>query len=110
MDAPALTLKRTRKLRRKLMLQEVLLWERFRGGRLNGLQILRVGALGRRNRWCEPRSGFPARKFLNDEAIECVLVSIEQTAAPSTASRSPSPALRAREEPVGVTMCECRRV
>ena len=37
--APVLTLKRTRKSRRKMTLSEVLLWERFRGGQLNGLQF-----------------------------------------------------------------------
>ena len=37
--------------------------------------------------------------LLKDEAIEEVLIGVAQAAAPSTASRSPSPALRAVEEP-----------
>jgi very-short-patch-repair endonuclease len=41
MRAPVLTLKRARKLRRKMTLPEVLLWERIRGGRLNGLRFRR---------------------------------------------------------------------
>ena len=50
----------------------------------------------------------PASELLNDEAVERMLVNIEQAAAPSTASRSPSPALRAEEELKTVTLCECR--
>src|ERR1700722_650407 len=42
---------------------------------------LRIGARGRRNRWGEPHSGFPARHIPNDEAIEGRLVSIEEAAA-----------------------------
>jgi very-short-patch-repair endonuclease len=41
MRAPVLTLKRARKLWRKMTLPEVLLWERIRGGRLNGLRFRR---------------------------------------------------------------------
>ena len=37
--APDLTLKRTRKLRSTMTLPEVLLWERFPGGRLNKLRF-----------------------------------------------------------------------
>jgi very-short-patch-repair endonuclease len=135
MRAPILTLKRARKLRRKLTLPEVLLWERIRGGRLHGLRFRRQHPIGpyildfycpstrlaveidgtghdhesqwahdkRRDRWLgENRIRVlrtPARDILNDEAIEGVISSIAQAAAPSTASRSPSPALRAREEP-----------
>src|ERR1700722_16471011 len=46
MRAPILTLKRARKLRRKLTLPEVLLWERIRGGRLNGLRFRRQHPIG----------------------------------------------------------------
>ena len=135
MRAPVLTLKRARQLRREMTLPEVLLWERIRGGRLNGLRFRRQHPIGpyildfyctsarlaveidgaghdhesqwahdkRRDRWLgENRIRVlrtPARDILNDEAIEGVISSIAQAAAPSTASRSPSPALRAREEP-----------
>jgi len=46
MREPILTLKRARKLRRKMTLPEVLLWERIRGGRLNGLRFRRQHPIG----------------------------------------------------------------
>jgi very-short-patch-repair endonuclease len=46
MRAPVLTLKRARTLRRKMTLPEVLLWERIRGGRLNGLRFRRQHPIG----------------------------------------------------------------
>ena len=132
MRAPVLTLKRARKLRRNMTLPEVLLWERIRGGRLNGLRFRRQHPIGpynldftcasarfaveidgpvhdhesqwthdkRRDLWLgENRIRVlrtPASDILNDEAIEGVLASIEQAAAPSTAFGGPPPPRSAR--------------
>jgi very-short-patch-repair endonuclease len=59
----------------------------------------------RRDHWLE-KNGFrvlriTAKDVLNDETLEAVLARIAQAAAPSTASRSPSPAplCSAVEEP-----------
>ena len=46
--------------------------------------------------WGEPDSGLSARDILYDEAIEGVLVSIAQAAAPSTAFGGPPPPRFAR--------------
>ena len=46
MRASVLTLKCARKLRRMMTLSEVLLWERIRGGRLNGLRFRRQHPIG----------------------------------------------------------------
>ena len=130
MPAPVLTLKRARKFRRTMTLPEVLLWERIRGGRLNGLRFRRQNPIGpyildfycasarvaveidgaghnhesqwahdkRRDRWLgENRIRVlrtPARDILNDEAIEGVVVSIADAAAPSTAGVYPRVGLR----------------
>ena len=132
MRAPILTLKRARKLRRRMTLPEVLLWEKLRGGRLNDLRFRRQHPIGpyildfysslarlareidgaghehpqqrahdeRGDNWLAENGirvmRIPAADVLNDETIEGVLVSIARAAAPSTASRSPSPAARGR--------------
>ena len=132
MRAPILTLKRARKLRRRMTLPEVLLWEKLRGGRLNNLRFRRQHPIGpyildfynslarlaleidgavhehleqwghdtRRDNWLAGNGirvmRIPAADVLNYETIEGVLVAIAQAAAPSTASRSPSPAARGR--------------
>jgi very-short-patch-repair endonuclease len=44
--APILTLKRARRLRRKLTLPEILLWEKLRGERLDGLHFRRQHPIG----------------------------------------------------------------
>src|ERR1700722_5017735 len=44
--APILTLKRARKLWRRMTLPEVLLWEKLRGGRLNNLRFRRQHPVG----------------------------------------------------------------
>ncbi len=134
MRAPILTLKRARRLRRKMTLPEVLLWEKLRDRRLNGLHFRRQHPVGpyildfycsaaraaievdgaghehpgqsrrdlRRDRWLAENGirvlRFPATDILNDERMEGVLAGIAQAAAPSTATRSPSPALCAVEE------------
>ena len=46
MRASILTLKRARKLRRRMSLPEVLLWEKLRGGRLNALRFRRQHPVG----------------------------------------------------------------
>jgi very-short-patch-repair endonuclease len=132
MRAPILTLKRARKLRRRMTLPEVLLWEKLRGERLNGLRFRRQHPVGpyildfynssarlaveidgaghydpeqrehdkRRDRWLAENRvrviRVPAADVLDDERIDGVLANIAQAAAPSTASRSPSPAARVR--------------
>jgi very-short-patch-repair endonuclease len=132
MRAPVLTLKRARKLRREMTLPEALLWERIRGGRLNGLRFQRQHPIGlyildfycalahlaveidgaahdhesrwvhdkRRDRWLgENRIRIlraPARDILNEEAIENMLVTIAQAAAPSTTFGGPPPPRFAR--------------
>jgi len=47
MDAPAPTRDFARRLRRRMDLPEVLLWDRLRGGRLNGLKFRRQHPVGR---------------------------------------------------------------
>jgi very-short-patch-repair endonuclease len=46
MQAPILTVKRARALRRKMTLPEVLLWQKLRGGQLEGLKFRRQHPLG----------------------------------------------------------------
>ena len=128
MRAPNLTLKRARRLRRKMTLPEVILWEQLRGARLDSLYFRRQHPIGpyildfycssariavevdgsghsndhqwmhdrRRDRWLSANNIRVIRVFatevLNDELLEGVLARIAHAAAPSTASRSPSPA------------------
>ena len=46
MEAPKLTVERARKLRRKLTLPEVLLWQALRGGKLDGARFRRQHPIG----------------------------------------------------------------
>ena len=145
MRAPVLTLKRARKLRREMTLPEALLWERIRGGRLNGLRFQRQHPIGpyilefycalahlaveidgaahdhesrwvhdkRRDRWlgenririfASASTGYSERRSDREHACH-----YRAGGRPlHHLRRSPSPALRAEEEPMTVAMCESR--